>query len=118
MFKWLKGKVNKKIATEMNGCITQNLNFVYMVEAKKFALKQDVDPEIFNKILEIKEKTEQIHNIKKPGDALSPEENDILLELNKYCRNIWTNYFKGNAFKFDKEFPTEESKVGSNITVF
>ena len=118
MFKWLKKKVSKKISTEMGGCIIQNLNFVYMVEAKKFALKQEVDPDILNKIWEIKEKTEQIQNIKKPGDSFSPEENDILLEMNKYCRNIWTNYFNGSAFKFDKEFPTEELKVGSNINIF
>ena len=35
MFKWLKDKINKKVSSEMNGCITQNLNFVYSLEVKK-----------------------------------------------------------------------------------
>ena len=111
MFGWLKGKINKKINSEMQGCIIQNLNFVHMVEKAQYVFGEDIDPSILNKIYEIKDRSIQIRDSKNPEDNFSPEENDILLELNKYCRNLWTNYFRGSAMKFDSEFSTKELKL-------
>ena len=97
----------------MSGCIIQNLNFTLMVQAKKFVFKEEVDPEIWNKIMEIHEITENIKKSKIKDHYFTPEENDTLLELNKYCRNIWTNYFKRGAFEFDKEFSTKKLLEGA-----
>ena len=42
MFKWLRGKINKKINHEMNGCIIQNLNFVTMIREEQYLIKYKV----------------------------------------------------------------------------
>lgn len=111
MFNWIKNKINKKMSKEMHGCIIQNLNFVTMVETVQYVFGKDIEPTILQKVYEIKDLSEKIRDSKSPEDTFTPEENDILLELNKYCRNIWTNYFKKGAFEFDKEFSSEELKL-------
>ena len=116
MFKWIKKKISQNINSEMDGCIIQNYNFIHMVQAKRFALHEDVDDDIFDNLLKILYSTEQIDKSKKPGDNFTPKENDILLEANKYCRNVWTNYFKQSAFSFDKEFPTNKLNVDKKET--
>ncbi len=67
MFKWLKDKVNKKMNNEMHNCITQNLNFVYMVEARKYALKDNINEEVMSHIYMIKDQSENIQNSKTEG---------------------------------------------------
>ena len=52
--------------------------------------------------------TEQIDKSKKAGEDFTPKENDALLKMNKYCRDVWTGYFKQSAWDFDKEFSSEE----------
>ena len=49
MFEWIK-KINRKINSEMDGCIIQNYNFIHMVQAKRFALHEDIDDEIFDSL--------------------------------------------------------------------
>ena len=110
MFKWLRGKINKKINHEMNGCVIQNLNFVSHIREEQYLFKREIDLDILNIVSVVEEKTKQIQLQKKDGDNFNPIENDTLLEMNKYCRNIWTNYFKCNALRFDKEFSTEKLK--------
>ena len=41
-------------------------------------------------------------------------ENEALLKINKYCRDVWTNYFKQSAMNFDKEFSSEEKIISPN----
>ena len=110
MFKWLKDKFNKKVSSEMNGCITQNLNFVYSLEVKKYVIKENISEDIMSHIYLIKDQTEKIKLTKNPDDDFSPDENDILMKLNKDCRRIWANYLGGSNFKFDQEFPTNEKQ--------
>ena len=64
MFKWLKDKVNKRMNKEMRNCITQNLNFVYMVEARKYALKDDINEEVMSHVYMIKDQSENIKKSK------------------------------------------------------
>ena len=61
MFKWLKDKVNKKMNNEMHNCIIQNLNFVYMVEARKYALKDNINEEVMSHVYMIKDQSENIN---------------------------------------------------------
>ena len=63
MFKWLKDKVNKRMNKEMRNCITQNLNFVYMVEARKYALKDDINEEVMSHVYMIKDQSENISDV-------------------------------------------------------
>ena len=117
MFNWLKDKINKKMNDEMYNCITQNLNFVYMVEARKYALKEDISEEVMTHVYMIKDQSELIKNSKNEGDNFTNDENDLLLKLNMDCRKLWANYFNGSDMKFDKEFPKNKSIVGdSKIT--
>ena len=80
MFKWLKDKINKKVSSEMNGCITQNLNFVYSLEVKKYVIKENISEDIMSHIYLIKDQTEKIKLTKNPDDDFSPDENDILMK--------------------------------------
>ena len=114
MFKWLKDKVNKRMNNEMHNCITQNLNFVYMVEARKYALKDDINEEVMSHVYMIKDQSENIQNSKTEGDDFTNDESDILLKLNMDCRKLWANYFGGSDMKFDKEFPKDKSIIGDS----
>ena len=86
MFKWLRGKINKKINHEMNGCIIQNLNFVSFIREEQYLIKREIDLDILNIVSVVEEKTKQIQLQKQDGDNFNPIENDTLLEMNKYCR--------------------------------
>ena len=108
MFKWIKNRISKRINKEMDGCIIQNLNFVNMVETEEFVFNRNIDHDILNRIYEIKEKTIEYDKTKLPGNNFKPNETDELLEMNMHCRNIWTNYFKKNAFDFDKVFSSDD----------
>jgi len=106
--KWLKSKISRKINSEMDACIIQNINFANMVEEEKYVFNRDIDQNILQRIYEIKQKTEFYDKTKKPGSNFTPVESDDLLEMNTHCRNIWTNFFKKKAFDFDKVFSSEE----------
>ncbi len=108
MFKWIKSKISKRINSEMDGCIIQNLNFINMVEMEQYVFKRNIEQNIMNRIYEIKEQTEKYDKIKKAGDNFTSKETDDLVEMNMHCRNIWTNYFNKKAFEFDKEFSSDE----------
>ncbi len=108
MFNWIKSKISKKINSEMDGCILQNLNFVNMVEKEQYIFKKNIDQTIMNRIYEIKEQTEKYDKIKKAGDNFTPKETDDLLEMNMHCRNIWKTYFNKTAFEFDKIFSSDD----------
>tara|TARA_B000000532_G_C18539315_1_gene264943 strand:+ start:53 stop:394 length:342 start_codon:yes stop_codon:yes gene_type:complete len=108
MFKWLKGKISKRINSEMDGCIIQNLNFVYSMEVSQYVFKRNFEQSIMNRIYEIKEQTEKYDKIKKAGDDFTPKETDDLLEMNMHCRNIWKNYLNKKASEFDKVFSSDE----------
>ena len=108
MFKWIKSKISKRVNSEMDGCIVQNLNFINMVEMEQYVFKRNIEQSIMNRIYEIKEQTEKYDKIKKAGDNFTPKETVDLLEMNMHCRNIWTNYFNKKAFEFDKEFSSDE----------
>ena len=116
MFEWIKKKISRKINSEMDGCIIQNYNFIHMVQAKRFALHEDIDDEIFDSLSKVLYSTEQIDKSKKAGEDFTPKENDALLKMNKYCRDVWTGYFKQSAWDFDKEFSSEELIVEKNET--
>ena len=60
MFKWLRGKINKKINHEMNGCIIQNLNFVTMIREEQYLIKREIDLDILNIVSVVEEKTKHI----------------------------------------------------------
>jgi|TARA_B000000475_G_C15974343_1_gene438377 hypothetical protein len=112
MFNWIKSKISKKINSEMDGCILQNLNFVNMVEEEQYIFKRNIDQTIMNRIYEVKEQTKKYDKIKKAGDNFSPEETDDLLKMNMHCRNIWKNYFNKNAVEFDKVFSSDDLDSG------
>ena len=113
MFKWLKDKVNKKMNNEMHNCITQNLNFVYMVEARKYALKDNINEEVMSHIYMIKDQSENIQNSKTEGDDFTNDESDILLKLNMDCRKLWANYFGGSESNYDyvKNFKIKNASI-------
>ena len=108
MFSWIKSKISKKVNSEMDDCIVQNLNFVNMVEEEQYIFKRNIEQTIMDKIYEIKEQTEKYDKIKKVGDNFTSEETDDLLEMNMHCRNIWKNYFNKKAFEFDKVFSSDD----------
>lgn len=108
MFDWIKNKYNKKITTEMDSCIVQNLNFVNMVEEEQYVFNKNINNDILQKIKEIKKTTEFFDKNKNPGSNFTPKETNTLLELNSYCRNIWVNYFKKKPLDFDKVFSSDE----------
>ena len=65
MFKWLRGKINKKINHEMNGCVIQNLNFVSHIREEQYLFKREIDLDILNIVSVVEEKTKQIQLQKK-----------------------------------------------------
>ena len=71
MFKWIKSKISKRINSEMDGCIIQNLNFINMVEMEQYVFKRNNEQSIMNRIYEIKEQTEKYDKIKKAGDRIT-----------------------------------------------
>ena len=97
MFNWVKNKIRKKMSTEQDGCIRQNLNFV------NFSRSRD-SHQIENEIREVYEGTNEIKSRKKINEPLSPEDSARNLDLNMICRKIWANYYGGSNSKFDKEF--------------
>ena len=108
IIKWFKSKISRKINSEMDACIIQNINFANMVEEEKYVFNRNIDQDILQRVYEIKQKTEFYDKIKKPGSNFTHLESDDLLEMNMHCRNIWTNFFNKKAFDFDKVFSSEE----------
>ena len=83
MFEWIKKKISRKINSEMDGCIIQNYNFIHMVQAKRFALHEDIDDEIFDSLSKnVTGISMPFIDQKKPG----PISNDIVNNfLNNFC---------------------------------
>ena len=108
MFTWIKNKISKKINSEMDRCIVQNLNFVNMIEKEEYIFKKNIDQSIMKRIYEIKEQTEKYDKVKQAGDNFTTKRSDDLLEMNMHCRNIWKNYFNKKPLEFDKVFSSDD----------
>ena len=89
--KFIKSKISKRINSEMDGCIIQNLNFINMVEMEQYVFKRNIEQSIMNRIYEIKEQTEKYDKIKKAGDNFTPKETDDLFRTRQPINLMLTN---------------------------